>query len=84
MLTPLFLAAATLASGTKAPKPATNRACPVLGNKVEASSPTVVVRGQTYRLCCKGCDVDLAKHPDTYLLKDGTPRNASGSGGAKH
>jgi len=79
MLTTLLLATA-LVSGTKAPKPATNLVCPVLGNKVEANGPTVVVRGQTYRLCCKGCDVDLAKHPDKYLLKDGTPRNAPGTG----
>ena len=73
MLTLLLTAA--LAASPHA-KPATNLICPVLGGKVTAKSPTVVVRGQEYRLCCAGCDKTLAANPDKYLEKDGTPKNA--------
>ena len=59
-----------------AAKPATNTLCPVLGGKVSEKSKTVVVRGQTYRICCGGCDTQLLKDPDKYLQKDGTPKNA--------
>jgi YHS domain-containing protein len=60
----------------QAPKPATNTKCPVLGSPTDASSPTVVVRGQTYRYCCAGCSGQLMANPDKYLNKDGTPKNA--------
>lgn len=53
-------------------KPATNTVCPVLGEKVTAKSPIVVVRGQEYRICCAGCDKKLAANPDQYLNKDGS------------
>jgi YHS domain-containing protein len=59
-----------------APKPATNLQCPVLGSKVDAKSPKVVVRGQEYRVCCLGCDQELKAHPDKFLKPDGTPKNA--------
>jgi YHS domain-containing protein len=75
MLAPL-LSLALLAAPAAKPLPATNTACPVMGGKVTAKSPTVVVRGQEYRLCCKGCDSKLAAQPDKYLHKDGTPKNA--------
>jgi hypothetical protein len=65
-----------LALATAAPKPATNTTCPVLGGKVEANSPKVVVRGQEYRICCMGCDGQLKANPDKYLKPDGTPKNA--------
>jgi YHS domain-containing protein len=54
-------------------KPATNTVCPVMGGKVTASSPTVVVKGQEYRICCHGCDAELKAHPEKYLKPDGTP-----------
>ncbi len=77
MLSTLFLTVALVASpSTDTPKPATNTKCPVMGGKVNEKSPTVVVRGQTYKLCCKGCDKKLADNPDKYLEKDGTPKNA--------
>jgi hypothetical protein len=72
----LFLALAVAAAALAAAKPAVNIACPVLGGKVDAKSPKVVVRGQEYRVCCMGCDKDLAAAPDKYLKADGTPRNA--------
>lgn len=68
----LFAALATVG----APKPATNLRCPVMGNKVEAGSPTTVVGGRTYKLCCKGCDAKLKSTPSKYLAPDGTPLNA--------
>lgn len=71
----LLLSAALLATPTA--KPATNTKCPVMGEKVTpGKSPKVVVRGQEYFLCCKGCDKKLAANPDKYLEKDGTPKNA--------
>jgi hypothetical protein len=73
LLLALAVAAAALAA---APRPAVNTTCPVLGGKVDAKSPRVVVRGQEYRVCCMGCDKDLAAAPDKYLKADGTPRNA--------
>jgi YHS domain-containing protein len=58
-------------------KPATNTKCPVAGEAVDPkTSPKVVVRGQEYYLCCKGCAAKLQKDPDKYLEKDGTPKNA--------
>ncbi|BDU75815.1 hypothetical protein [Mesoterricola sediminis] len=56
-------------------RPATNTVCPVLGEPVDADSPTVTVRGRRYRVCCEPCKADLAAHPDTYLASDGVPRN---------
>ena len=69
MLAPLlsfFILAAPAA------KPATNTSCPVLGGKVSEKSKTVVVRGETYRICCGGCDTQMLKDPDKYLEKDGS------------
>lgn len=76
MLTPLLTLSLLAAPGTK-PAPATNAKCPVLGGKVSEKSKTVVVRGQTYRICCGGCDARMLKDPDRYLEKDGTPKNAA-------
>ena len=47
-----------------------------MGGKVDAKSPTVVVNGQEYRICCAGCDKQLKAAPEKYLKPDGTPRNA--------
>ena len=73
----LKLLLAVAIAATPQAKSATNTKCPVLGGKVDAKSKTVVVRGQEYRLCCGGCDTKLAKDPDKYLEKDGTPKNAA-------
>ena len=74
----LFLALAIAAAAVAAPpKPATNTICPVMGGKVDAKSPTVVVNGQEYRICCAGCDKQLKATPEKYLKPDGTLRNAS-------
>jgi hypothetical protein len=72
----LLALAVAVAAVAGAPKPATNVLCPVLGGKVDAKSPSVVVRGQEYRVCCTGCDGMLKANPDKYLKADGTPRNA--------
>ena len=77
MLNLLFVLALTASPDAK---PATNAVCPVQGLKVTEKSKIVVVRGQEYRICCPGdCDTKLAKDPDKYLEKDGTPRNAGKS-----
>ena len=55
---------------------AQNTACPGCGSAVSETSPTVVVKGKTYRACCKHCAAMIAKDPDTYFEKDGTPKNA--------
>lgn len=73
MLDLLFALALTASPDVK---PATNSVCPVQGLKVTEKSKTVIVRGQEYRICCPGdCDTKLAKDPDNYLEKDGTPKN---------
>ena len=55
------------------PAPATNTVCPVMGGKVTpGKSPSVVVRGRSYLLCCNGCDAKLKANPDQYLEKDGS------------
>ncbi|HLP30075.1 MAG TPA: hypothetical protein VK150_01860 [Geothrix sp.] len=76
LLAPLFTATLLAAPGGK---PATNTTCPVLGGKVTEKSKTVTVRGREYRICCGGCDTKLLKNPDTYLDKDGTPKNVKKS-----
>ena len=73
MLTLLFALALTASPEAK---PATNAVCPVLGQKVNAKSKTIAVRGQEYRVCCADCDTKLAKDPDKYLEEDGSPKNA--------
>ncbi|MBP1627107.1 MAG: hypothetical protein H6Q00_1582 [Holophagaceae bacterium] len=57
-------------------KPATNTVCPVGGDKVNAKSQKVVVRGHEYYICCPDCAGPLTKNPEKFLEKDGTPKNA--------
>ena len=73
-----LLLAATLATSPQAtPKPADNALCPVTGEKLTArKAPRVIVRGRTYKVCCRKCIAHLRKNPDKYLKPDGTPRNA--------
>lgn len=73
MLTMLITAALV---ATPQAKPANNTICPVGGDKVNAKSQKVVVRGREYYICCPGCDKLLKANPDKYLNKDGTPKNA--------
>ncbi|MDR2698043.1 MAG: hypothetical protein LBB40_06175 [Holophagales bacterium] len=49
-----------------------NTICPVLGQKVNEKSPTVVVKGRIYRICCPPCAPKLEKDPGKYLNPDGT------------
>lgn len=63
------------ALAAQALKPAINLKCPVLGNPTDARSQTVTVRGRSYRICCGGCQSRIQANPDTYLDKDGAPRN---------
>jgi len=75
MLSP-FLSLVILAAPAAKPLPASNTRCPVTGEQVTEKSKTVAVHGRAYRICCPGCDAKLLKDPDTYLEKDGTPKNA--------
>ncbi len=72
-LAPLLVPVLVLAAD---PAPATNGLCPTCPMKVSGKSPTVVVKGRLYRVCCMDCGQDLQKNPDKYLEKDGTPKNA--------
>ena len=57
----------------------TNTLCPVLGNPVTPGKSAIVkVRGHAYYVCCADCKAKLEAHPDQYLEKDGTPKNAKG------
>lgn len=51
-----------------------NEVCPVLGNKVDAKTPTVEFEGKTYGFCCPGCDKKFSANPEKYyknLSEDG-------------
>jgi len=72
----ILLALAFAVAAVAAPKPATNKLCPVLGSPVDAKSPIVVVKDQQYRICCAMCEAELNGNPDKFLKPDGTPRNA--------
>ncbi len=62
----------------------TNTICPVLGNPVTpGKSAVVTVRGHAYYVWGSACKAKLEAHPGNYLLKDGTPRNASQGARAK-
>jgi YHS domain-containing protein len=54
------------------PVSAQNTVCPVMGNKVDEKSQTVVVNGRAYRICCAPCKQKLEKDPSKYLNPDGT------------
>lgn len=51
-----------------------NKVCPVLGEDVSPSKPTVIYKGKIYGFCCAGCDKKFMKDPEKYLKdisKDG-------------
>jgi len=74
MLLPLCFTLLT-AVAQEEPKPAENTVCPVMGGKVSEKSPTVVVKGRAYRVCCEPCGPKLEKEPDRFLNPDGTLRS---------
>ncbi|OIQ74945.1 hypothetical protein GALL_433950 [mine drainage metagenome] len=77
MLHAALLSLAVLAAPAPAKaKPATNVKDPVCGMAVPAKAPTVTVHGREYRVCGKACGDSPQKHPEKYLEKDGTPKNA--------
>lgn len=69
---PCVVALAAPQASAPAPKPATNTICPVMKDKVTEKNPTVVLKGQSYRICCKMCGPKLQASPDKYLNADGT------------
>lgn len=73
---PILVTAALFAAPADAPKPATNTKCPVTGEAITAKSGKVVVKGQSYAICCSSCGPKMQKDPDKYLKADGTPKNA--------
>ncbi len=80
---PMMLALACLVAPPAMPA-ADNAVCPGCGSAVSEKSPTVVVKGKTYRACCKHCAAMIAKEPDKYFEKDGTPKNAKAGKTPKH
>lgn len=62
------LAAADAAAETK-PKPYPIDTCLVMGDKVEKDSPSVVVEGQEFKVCCKSCIKKITADPKGYLAK---------------
>ncbi|WLT30506.1 hypothetical protein [Geothrix sp. PMB-07] len=72
MLHAALFTLAVLAAPADQAKPATNVKDPVCKMDVTAKSATVVVRGQSYRVCNKHCGEALQKDPDKFLEKDGS------------
>ena len=71
MLLPICLTIVT-AFAQEEPRPPENTVCPVMGQKVNEKSSTVVINGRTYRICCAPCGGKLEKDPDKYLDPDGS------------
>ena len=71
MLLPICLTIVA-AFAQEGPKLAENAVCPVMGQKVNDKSSTVVVKGRAYRICCAPCGGKLEKDPDKYLNPDGS------------
>lgn len=62
------LAAADAAADAKA-KPYPIDTCLVMGEKVDKDSASVVVEGQEFKVCCKGCIKKIQADPKGYLAK---------------
>jgi len=76
MILPICLTLFTaFAQEQEQPVPVGNTTCPVLGMKVGEKSPTAVVNGRAYRVCCSPCAPKLEKNPDNYLNPDGALRS---------
>jgi len=67
-----ILAAAVAAADTPEapkPKPYPLDTCLVMGEKLEKDSPSVVVEGQEFKVCCGGCLKKIQKDPKAFLAK---------------
>lgn len=62
------VSAADAAAEPKA-KPYTLDTCLVMGEKLDKDSPSVVVEGQEFKVCCKGCIKKIQADPKAYLSK---------------
>jgi hypothetical protein len=40
-----------------------------MGDTVDKDSPSVVVEGQEFKVCCKGCIKKIEKDPKGYVAK---------------
>lgn len=68
----LLAAGAVSAADTPAEpkaKPYTIDTCLVMGDKIDKDSPSVVVEGQEFKVCCKGCIKKIKADPKAYLAK---------------
>ncbi len=65
----LGLLAAADTPAPAAPKPYPIDTCLVMGDKVGADAVAVVVEGQEFKVCCKGCIKKIQKDPKGYLAK---------------
>ena len=46
-----------------------NKKCPVMGEDIDASVPTVEYKGKVYGFCCKKCVKKFQDNPEKYLKK---------------
>ena len=60
-----------------------NQTCPVCGQPVDATCPSVEYRGQTYYLRCIHCVMAFKADPDRYL-QAGAPPGCAGEGQHAH
>ncbi|MBI4398272.1 MAG: YHS domain-containing protein [Candidatus Omnitrophica bacterium] len=66
----LFAVSSTQGAWAQEAAPATNMVCPVSGEKGMAGKESYVEhKGKQYMLCCKMCEKDFLKDPDTYAAK---------------
>lgn len=67
------------AAQLKAAKPVGNKHCPVTGEEVGSmgEGPTVIYKGKSVALCCKGCVKAFAKDPAKVLAKAEADAKAS-------
>lgn len=67
----LALAAPLVAADAAPPAPRAYplTTCLVMGDAVDKDSPAVVVEGQEFKVCCKGCIKKIEKDPKGYVAK---------------
>lgn len=51
------------------PKPYPLTTCVVMGGAVDKDSPSIVVEGQEFKVCCKGCIKPIKADPKAHLAK---------------
>lgn len=77
MIRTLILALVALGAVTAADTPATETkakpypidTCLVMGDKLDKDAASVVVEGQEFKVCCKGCIKKIQADPKGYLAK---------------